>query len=140
MVLAFQQFCKELKSKCSSKTLFLCFSATFNDEVQRFMEEFVPEPRAELIVKKKAEWSVAQIRQYYVDCTEMGKYHALKTLYEYISVGSCILFVEVCCYSQERERERERERVCVLLRRETKLIPVCNSTRQDKLQACSHAT
>ena len=101
MVVSFQQFCKDMKAKCSKQTLFLCFSATFNDEVQRFMEEFVPEPRAELIVKKKTEWSVDQIRQYYVECEQIGKYNTLKTLYEYISVGSCILFVEVWISASE---------------------------------------
>lgn len=76
------------------------FSATFNDEVQAFAEEFAPE--ANKIFLRKEEVTVDAIKQLYMECDdEEGKYAALSALYDSMSIGQSIVFCGVC-YSHDR--------------------------------------
>jgi ATP-dependent RNA helicase DDX19/DBP5 len=72
----------------------LLFSATFPDTVWQWAEKFAP--KANKIALKKQEVSVANIRQFYMDCkNEEHKYEIIVKLYEMLTVGQSIIFCQV---------------------------------------------
>lgn len=71
------------------------FSATFPDHVWQWADRFAP--KANKIALKKQEVSVANIRQFYIDCkNEEHKYEIIVKLYEMLTVGQSIIFCQVC--------------------------------------------
>ncbi|CAD6582702.1 MAG: RNA helicase required for poly(A+) mRNA export [Tremellales sp. Tagirdzhanova-0007] len=80
------------------------FSATFNEEVQEFADEFAPE--ANKIFLKKEEVTVEAIKQLYLQCDgEEGKYDALSALYDCMAIGQSIVF---CRRKDTADRIAER--------------------------------
>jgi len=73
----------------------LLFSATYNEEVEQFADEFVPEPRAAIRLERK-ELSLDKIAQFYIECHNEGqRFNILCDLYVYLATyGQSIIFLE----------------------------------------------
>lgn len=72
----------------------ILFSATFPDHVRNFASKFAP--KANKIELQKNELSVANIRQFYMDCrNEEHKYEVLVSLYSLLTIGQSIIFCQV---------------------------------------------
>jgi len=75
----------------------LLFSATYNEEVEKFAEEFVPEPKVTIRLERK-ELSLEKIAQFYIECdNEPHRFNILSDLYCYLTISQSIIFVEVPC-------------------------------------------
>lgn len=73
----------------------LLFSATYNEEVAVFAEQFVMEPKVSIRLERK-ELSVDKLAQYYMECdSEPKRFDVLSDLYCYLVIGQSIIFVEV---------------------------------------------
>ncbi len=69
------------------------FSATYSDEVMSFAKRVIPDPV--MIRLKRAEESLSNIKQFYVECRDQDeKFSALANLYGVISIGQSMIF----CY------------------------------------------
>lgn len=81
------------------------FSATFNETVKTYSENFAKNANA-LSVKVK-DLSVEGIKQFYMDCnSNEHKTEILQALYGLLTIGQSIIFVAVKTdYSQNKFRE-----------------------------------
>lgn len=71
------------------------FSATFPENVTAYADRFAPD--ANQITLQHQELTVEGIKQLYFECTgEQGKIDTLLKLYGLMTVGSSIIFVNVC--------------------------------------------
>lgn len=71
------------------------FSATFPEHVTTYADRFAPQ--ANQITLQHQELTVEGIRQLYFECDgEKGKIETLLKLYGLMTVGSSIIFVNVC--------------------------------------------
>lgn len=72
----------------------LLFSATYNEEVEKFAEEFVPEPKCSIRLQRK-ELSLDKIAQFFIEAdNERQRFNILSDLYCYLTIGQSIIFVE----------------------------------------------
>jgi len=72
----------------------ILFSATFPDHVRAYASKIAP--NANKIELKKEELSVANIKQFYMDCRdEEHKYDILVSLYHMLTIGQSIIFCQV---------------------------------------------
>ena len=71
------------------------FSATFPEQVTTYADRFAP--NANQITLQHQELTVEGIKQLYFECAgEEGKINTLLKLYGLMTVGSSIIFVNVC--------------------------------------------
>ncbi|XP_064385285.1 ATP-dependent RNA helicase DDX19A-like [Halichondria panicea] len=67
------------------------FSATYSDEVMKFAKRVIPDPV--IIRLKRAEESLNNIKQFYVECRDQDeKFSALSNLYGVVSIGQSMIF------------------------------------------------
>lgn len=72
----------------------LLFSATFDDEVQKFTKDIAPNAISKMLSHEQE--SLDNIKQYYVKCRNQDeKYQALADIYGCISIGQAIIFCHV---------------------------------------------
>jgi len=70
------------------------FSATYSDEIQRFIETCVPEPRTSIYIPPNR-LSIDKLFQYYVKCQgDDARFTVLDSIYQRITNGQSIIFVE----------------------------------------------
>lgn len=70
------------------------FSATYSEEVMSFAKRVIPDPVT--IRLKRAEESLNNIKQFYVECKDQDeKFNALANLYGVISIGQSMIFCHV---------------------------------------------
>jgi len=80
----------------------LLFSATFDKDVQKFAEGFVPEPKTSILLQRK-EMTREKIAEFFIDCdNELKRFDILSDLYCYLTVSQSIIFVEVPPFSLKR--------------------------------------
>lgn len=71
------------------------FSATFGQHIRHYAAKFAP--NANEISLKQNELTVEGIKQFYLDCADDNdKYNVLVKLYGLLTIGSSIIFVQVC--------------------------------------------
>ncbi|KAI0215469.1 ATP-dependent RNA helicase DDX19A [Lamellibrachia satsuma] len=74
----------------------LLFSATYDGKVMKFAQAVVPNPV--LIRLRREEETLANIKQYYIDCkSQHEKFQALSNIYGAISIGQSMIF----CHSKK---------------------------------------
>ncbi|GBE87867.1 DEAD-domain-containing protein [Sparassis latifolia] len=82
----------------------ILFSATFPDHVRSFASKFAP--NANKIELQKTDLTVANIRQFYMDChDEDQKYDVLVSLYKLLTIGQSIIF---CQHRRTADRISQR--------------------------------
>jgi len=83
----------KLRERISPKCQILLFSATYSPKVQQYTLKFVPEPRANILLKRK-EITLDQIQQLFITAKDRNyKFDILNSIYEHISIGQSIVFV-----------------------------------------------
>ncbi|XP_063933846.1 uncharacterized protein LOC135145651 isoform X1 [Zophobas morio] len=99
----------KIKSKCTRLQQVLLFSATFGEEVCEFASDVVGKSANRVLLKPK-EITVKKIRQYRMDCgSSNGRFQALKILYECLTLGSVIIFVNTTEAAQSLARRMSEE-------------------------------
>ncbi|XP_070561517.1 ATP-dependent RNA helicase DDX19A-like isoform X2 [Ptychodera flava] len=69
----------------------MLFSATYEENVMKFAEKIIPD--ASIIRLRREEESLANIKQYYIDCrNQQDKFEALCNIYGTISIGQAMIF------------------------------------------------
>eukprot|EP01117_Protostelium_nocturnum_P018492 TRINITY_DN7745_c0_g1_i1.p1 TRINITY_DN7745_c0_g1~~TRINITY_DN7745_c0_g1_i1.p1 ORF type:complete len:504 (-),score=187.27 TRINITY_DN7745_c0_g1_i1:154-1638(-) len=82
-----------LKKLMNPKIQTLLFSATFQPQVRQFASRIVPEPCANIALKKK-NLTIDAIQQLYINCgSNDGKFKVLSDIFNFLTVGQTIIFV-----------------------------------------------
>lgn len=85
--------CLRIKKQLPTKAQLVLFSATFPEKVRTFAEKVVP--NANSLELRQEELNVAAIKQLYMDCdSQEHKFEVLCGLYELLTIGSSIIFVD----------------------------------------------
>ncbi|KAG7196179.1 RNA helicase required for poly(A+) mRNA export [Scheffersomyces spartinae] len=85
--------CIRIKKQIPKTAQLVLFSATFPVHVRQYAEKVVP--NANSLELRQEELNVAAIKQLYMDCdSEAHKFEVLCGLYELLTIGSSIIFVE----------------------------------------------
>lgn len=80
---------------CARGVRVLCFSATFEQEVGKFINNVAPEPRF-MLTLSLPDVVVDNIKQISVLCsTNDEKLSTIKSLYEFLLVGNSLIFCNV---------------------------------------------
>jgi len=83
----------KLRERLHPQCQILLFSATYSPKVQQYTLKFVPEPRANILLKRK-EITLDQIQQLFIRAKDRNyKFNILCAIYEHISIGQSIVFV-----------------------------------------------
>ncbi|KAG0137714.1 P-loop containing nucleoside triphosphate hydrolase protein [Tuber indicum] len=107
--------CLRVKRNIPSTTQIALFSATFSDQVFRYMSRFAP--NANRVTLKYTEPSLTAIKQLCMDCqSEEDKYRVLLELYHVLTVGSSIIFAKKreTAFEIQRRMEVEGHKVATL--------------------------
>lgn len=73
----------------------LLFSATYDESVMKFAERVIPNDPIVIKLKREEE-SLDNIKQYYVECSNMEeKFEALSNIYSAVSIGQSMIFCAV---------------------------------------------
>jgi len=85
----------EIKRALSPECSIMLFSATYEDTVAQFATRVVPKEGRSSIRLKQEELSLDKITQYYIACDSYEeKFKKVSELFQYITVGQAIIFLE----------------------------------------------